>query len=80
MLSRRNKKTKSAIINIASVSGERPMPFGQVYSGSKAFDDYFSRALSIEYINQLDILSVRPCAVSTPLTRYTNRLGTVTPE
>jgi len=49
-------KKKSAIINVASMAGksllnsaEIPMPLHNVYSASKAYVDYLSRALSYEY-------------------------------
>lgn len=48
-----NRSQKSAIINVASVAGESsfnigelPMALHNVYSASKAFDDFLSRSLS----------------------------------
>ena len=43
------------------------MALHNVYSASKAFDDYLSRSLSYEY-PELDIISLRPSEVSTPMT------------
>ena len=44
------------------------MALHNAYSASKAYVDFLSRALSYEYGNKIDILSVRPSEVSTPMT------------
>ena len=44
------------------------MALHNIYSSSKAFVDFLSRALSYEYGHKIDILSVRPSEVSTPMT------------
>jgi short-subunit dehydrogenase len=49
LLNRFDKKNRSAIINISSITGEYPQPYAAVYSGSKAFNDYFSICLSEEF-------------------------------
>ena len=41
----KNRIQRSAIINIASFGGTIPIPYMGVYSASKAFDDFFSRAI-----------------------------------
>ncbi len=75
------RDTRSAIINIGSTSGTRPMPYFSVYSATKAFNDFFSKALSVEYRKKIDILSVRPMFVSTALTyRKKVELDTVSPN
>ncbi len=43
------------------------MPLHNVYSASKAYVDFLSRALSYEY-KEIDIVSLRPSEVSTPMT------------
>lgn len=40
---------RSAIVNVASMAAEIPMPLHNVYTASKAFVDYLSRALAYEY-------------------------------
>lgn len=40
------KKTKSAIINVASIAGMIPMPYYNIYSASKAYVDNLSRSLA----------------------------------
>ena len=61
------RKNKSAIINISSSAFYRPFPYMALYSATKIFDDYFSRALSLEYDGKVDVLSLRPSFVRAPL-------------
>lgn len=44
------------------------MALHNVYSASKAFADFLSRALSYENSKYMDIISLRPSEVSTPMT------------
>jgi len=75
------RSSRSAIINIGSTSGKRPMPYFSVYSGTKAFNDFFSKALSVEYRKNIDILSVRPLFVSTQMTyRKKVEMDTISPN
>lgn len=55
------------------------MALHNVYSASKAFDDFLSRSLSYEY-PELDIISLRPSEVSTPMTCFKKDIFTITPE
>lgn len=64
---RQTKGLKSAIINIASSAGVLSLPYFQVYCATKAYVDRLSTSLSNEY-PQLDIISIRPSEVSTPMT------------
>jgi len=63
------RKKRSGIINVGSTCGLRPMPYFTVYSSTKAFNNFFSQALSIEYPG-VDILSLQPLYISTPLTHH----------
>ena len=58
-----------AIINLSSVAGMRPMYSTPMYSPGKAFDDFFSRVISLEHGDKIDCISLRPAFVSTNLTR-----------
>lgn len=60
MLSRSHR---SAIVNISSFSAEHPIPFIATYCATKAFNDYFSQAIQMEYNSKIDVLSVRPLYV-----------------
>jgi 17beta-estradiol 17-dehydrogenase / very-long-chain 3-oxoacyl-CoA reductase len=50
---------KSAIISISSVAGLRPLLYLSPYSATKAFNDFFSRALQLEVGHKIDVLSLR---------------------
>lgn len=56
----------SCIINVTSFVGTIPTPFNEVYSGTKAFLDYLTQGLSMEYKN-IDFVSLRPLGVDTPM-------------
>jgi 17beta-estradiol 17-dehydrogenase / very-long-chain 3-oxoacyl-CoA reductase len=50
-----------AIINLSSMAGRMPTPMLAVYSGTKAYLDFFSKALSQEYQAQgIVVQSVTP--------------------
>lgn len=75
----RNKK--SAVINLASFSASRPIPYVTVYGGTKAFDDYLARALAIEYQGKIDFMSLRPNWVSTKMSKKRfNKFDVITPN
>ncbi len=44
------------------------------YSATKTFDDFFSQALEYEVRKKIDVLTVRPFYVTTPMTRNTTSL------
>lgn len=58
---------KCAIVNIASTAGVLALPYFQTYCATKAYVDRLSTCLKAEY-PQLDIMTVRPSEVSTPMT------------
>ncbi|CAK90631.1 unnamed protein product (macronuclear) [Paramecium tetraurelia] len=72
------QRKKSAIINLSSFTGRVPMPYNQTYAASKAFDDYFSRSIALEYPN-IDILAHRPMYVTTPMTNFQKGQGAISP-
>jgi len=62
---------RSAIINIASVTGLYPWPnLSSVYGATKAYVDILSRSVSEEVGDKIDVISVRPSEVSTALIRH----------
>jgi 17beta-estradiol 17-dehydrogenase / very-long-chain 3-oxoacyl-CoA reductase len=63
------RERRSAIINLSSIAGEYPIPFISTYSATKAYNDFFSQALQMEYSYKVDILSVRPMYVETGLSK-----------
>ncbi|XP_055346655.1 very-long-chain 3-oxoacyl-CoA reductase-like [Paramacrobiotus metropolitanus] len=59
---------KGCIINISSVNGDIPAPKSALYSGTKAFVDFFSRALTEEYKSKgIIVQCVMPGAVMTKM-------------
>ncbi|KAM3133944.1 hypothetical protein pb186bvf_013910 [Paramecium bursaria] len=72
------KRKRSGIINLSSMQGKFPIPFTQIYSGTRAFVDLFSRSLDQEYIN-IDVLSLRPFYVQTQMVKHQSDLSTITP-
>lgn len=58
------------LINLSSLAALTMNPFSSVYSGSKAFNRQFSRALSAEYAPQgLEVLCVEPGFVESSMTK-----------
>jgi len=65
------EKHNGAIINISSLSGVAPAPLLSAYGASKAFVDYFSRMLAVEYKHYgLFIQSVTPAFVVTKMSGF----------
>ncbi|CAF0761659.1 unnamed protein product [Didymodactylos carnosus] len=46
------KKRNGLIVNVSSISGRYPVPLLALYSGTKAFVDFFSRSLAVECANR----------------------------
>ncbi|KAG8440154.1 hypothetical protein GDO86_006089 [Hymenochirus boettgeri] len=64
------KKKKGVIINLSSEVGKRPYPMTLLYSITKAFVDFFSRGLHLEYKSRgIIVQSVMPLLVSTNLSQ-----------
>jgi len=78
----KDRKHHSGIINIASLSSVRPLPFFVTYAATKRFTHIFSKAISEEYKNsdKLDILSCQPGYVKTNLIAQRESFDTLTPN
>lgn len=77
----RMRSKRSLVLNISSASGTFAQPYTVGYCASKAFVDFFTRALALEFKgSRTDILSVRPFYVSTPMNGLKNGFDTITPE
>ncbi|XP_067828328.1 very-long-chain 3-oxoacyl-CoA reductase-like [Heptranchias perlo] len=64
------ERKKGVIINISSEAGTHPHPLLTMYSATKAFVDFFSRALNAEYKSKgIIVQCVQPLLVSTNMTR-----------
>ena len=76
-----SRSTKSAIIDMSSFSGGKPVSVCPTYSATKGYNDFLSRAIRHEFGDQIDMISVRPLWVSTPMTDF-EKVGnfTITPD
>ncbi|GFQ81705.1 inactive hydroxysteroid dehydrogenase-like protein 1 [Trichonephila clavata] len=69
------RRKKGVVVNMSSISSFHPLPLMAVYSASKVFVDWFSRALSYEYKDQgIIVQSLIPSYISTNLTRFSSFL------
>jgi len=60
---------RGALINLGSRAATRPMPLSSTYSASKAYIQYWSKALATELSpHNIDVLLLEPSYVVTPLT------------
>ena len=73
------KRKKSGILNVSSFSGIHPIPFNSVYSATKAYNDVLSRALSFELPKNVEVLSLRPLYITTPMTGNIRGNGALLP-
>ena len=70
------KKKKGAIINLASVSGLSPQPLQTVYAATKAYMDFFSRGLQIEYESRgITVQTLCPSYICTSMTAFSDNLS-----
>lgn len=69
------------IVNVSSASGRIPTPFLALYSASKAYMDFFSRSIDIEYKSKgIIVQSVCPYFVSTKLSGTRKSLTSPSPS
>jgi short-subunit dehydrogenase len=66
-----NRNRRSAIINVSSLAGQQPIPFVSNYSATKAFNNFFSQAIELEYSEQIDVLCLQPMEVETQMSGKT---------
>ncbi|XP_013773418.1 inactive hydroxysteroid dehydrogenase-like protein 1 [Limulus polyphemus] len=78
------QRRKGLIINMSSISSFYPLPLMAAYSASKAYVDWFSRALNYEYKSKgITIQTLLPSYISTKLTRFSHFLqkpGYIVPD
>lgn len=82
---------RSAVISLSSIAGQRPLLYLSPYSATKAFNDFFSRALALEFGGGdspgfgcsspagggIDVLSCRPAYVVSNMSHITEKSGFV---
>ncbi|XP_019361311.1 PREDICTED: inactive hydroxysteroid dehydrogenase-like protein 1 isoform X4 [Gavialis gangeticus] len=70
------ERKKGAIVNISSASCCQPVPQLTAYAASKAYVDYFSRALYYEYAPKgIFVQSLIPMVTSTNMTQFSRLLS-----
>lgn len=72
------KRGRGAIINMSSSAAIYPLPMMAVYSATKVYVDYFTRAIQHEYKGRgIDIQCIMPFYVSTAMTSFSGLLHKV---
>lgn len=71
------KTRRSAVITVSSVAGQRPLLYLSPYSATKAFNDFFSRSMALEFGEKVDFLSLRPGYVTSNMSKLTEAGGFV---
>ncbi|CAH1786831.1 unnamed protein product [Owenia fusiformis] len=70
------ERGRGAIINMASSASLKPTPQMSVYAATKAYIDYFSRAINYEYKSKgIIVQSLMPFYVATRMTRFSDALS-----
>ncbi|NXP18233.1 HSDL1 protein, partial [Scytalopus superciliaris] len=70
------KKKKGAIVNVSSVLCCQPTPLLTTYGASKAYVDYFSRALHYEYASKgIFVQSLTPSTIATKMVAFNSITG-----
>lgn len=76
----RNRKNRGAVINVSSCCSIFISQGTASYTSSKVMMDIYSRTLSIENKDKIDIISVRPFGVSTPMLSMKKSRYIITPK
>lgn len=63
----RERPTRSAIVNISSCTGVYPSHGNGLYTVTKMMLDIYSRTMTQENKDKIDVLSARPFGVRTPM-------------
>lgn len=76
----RSRKSRSAILNVASGAGVYVSQGNGTYSTSKAIFDHYSRTMAIENRDKIDVLTVRPLGVRTPMMKMKKGPFMISPQ
>ena len=63
-----SKKQKSLLVNMSSSIDSVVIPTSSVYSATKRYDDYLSEGVRYEYGHAVDVATIKPGIVETPMT------------
>lgn len=80
MPSLQKRKNRSALINFSSCTGKFPSHHVNVYPMSKQILDIYTRNIARESSQNVDVLSVRPFGVVTPMMKMLRGKFMITPE
>lgn len=81
VLPQMEKQRKGVVLNISSLSAISPVPLLSIYSASKVFVNFFSKATAEEYrAKGIIVQSVLPGFVSTKMSKMRPSFTTCTPE
>jgi 17beta-estradiol 17-dehydrogenase / very-long-chain 3-oxoacyl-CoA reductase len=67
LMKSKSRSNRSAIINLASSASLSPNPLSTIYSSTKTFNRYLSDSLTNEKSSSLDVLTINPGMVETPM-------------
>lgn len=70
----KDRKTRSALINVSSYMEEKALPYLGLYSATKAFNKNLTEGLMFEYPN-IDVLCLKPLFVESNLSRQKKGFG-----
>ena len=63
-----NRKKRSAIIDLSSSAGHMPIPTTNMYASTKKYNFNFSLSINEDLKEKVDVLTVCPGLVKTPMT------------
>lgn len=76
----RRRKTRSAIINFSSCTGKFISPILSSYPASKRMINVYSHCLRNQLKDKIDVMTVMPFGVTTPMMAMTKNFATITPD
>lgn len=76
----KDRKQRSAIINVSSVTERSPLGFMGPYAATKRLVSFFSSGLNYLYKNNIDVLNVVPGYVTTKMTNFNKTPSACSPE
>jgi 17beta-estradiol 17-dehydrogenase / very-long-chain 3-oxoacyl-CoA reductase len=53
------REPRGAIINLSSIAGVNPCPYISTYSATKAYNDFFSKAVGMEYSGNINLTQIK---------------------
>lgn len=76
----KDRKNRSAIINLSSIADTCPAPYSGVYSGTKRLVTWLSHGLHVLFREKIDVINVTPGYVTTRMARWKDNAEACTPK